>query len=53
MWQYHKIRTPIQPILGLLGLLRSKKDDIKKQDLNNSLNLLMRNAQRLKRLSRY
>jgi two-component system sensor histidine kinase VicK len=47
----HELRTPIQPILGLLGLLRSKKDDIKKQDLNNSLNLLMRNAQRLKRLS--
>jgi two-component system sensor histidine kinase VicK len=45
------LRTPIQPILGLLGLLRSKKGDIKKQDLNNSLNLLMRNAQRLKRLS--
>jgi two-component system, OmpR family, sensor histidine kinase VicK len=47
----HELRTPIQPILGLLGLLRSKKDDINKQDLNNSLNLLMRNAQRLKRLS--
>jgi signal transduction histidine kinase len=47
----HELRTPIQPILGLLGLLRSKKDDIKKQDLDNSLNLLMRNAQRLKRLS--
>jgi two-component system sensor histidine kinase VicK len=47
----HELRTPIQPILGLLGLLRSKKGDIKKQDLNNSLNLLMRNAQRLKRLS--
>ena len=47
----HELRTPIQPILGLLGLLRSKKDDINKQDLNISLNLLMRNAQRLKRLS--
>jgi two-component system, OmpR family, sensor histidine kinase VicK len=47
----HELRTPIQPILGLLGLLRSKKNDIKKQDLDNSLNLLMRNAQRLKRLS--
>jgi two-component system, OmpR family, sensor histidine kinase VicK len=47
----HELRTPIQPMLGLLSLLRSKKEDIKKHELDNSLDLLIRNAQRLKRLS--
>ena len=47
----HELRTPIQPILGLLGLLRSRKTEIKKQELDASLDLIMRNALRLKRLA--
>ncbi|MDQ6668838.1 MAG: HAMP domain-containing histidine kinase [Thermoproteota archaeon] len=47
----HELRTPIQPILGLLGLLRSRKTEIKKQELDESLDLIMRNALRLKRLA--
>jgi two-component system sensor histidine kinase VicK len=41
----HELRTPIQPILGLLGLLRSRKTEIKKQELDESLDLIMRNAE--------
>lgn len=47
----HELHTPIQPILGLLGLLRSRKTEIKKQELDESLDLIMRNALRLKRLA--
>ncbi|HET7147657.1 MAG TPA: HAMP domain-containing sensor histidine kinase [Candidatus Nitrosopolaris sp.] len=47
----HELRTPIQPILGFLGLLRSRKTDITKQELDESLDLIMRNALRLKQLA--
>ncbi len=47
----HELRTPIQPILGLVGLLRSSKRLIEKEELDDSLNLINRNAERLKRLS--
>ncbi len=47
----HELRTPIQPILGFLGLLRSRKTEITKQELDESLDLIMRNAMRLKRLA--
>jgi two-component system, OmpR family, sensor histidine kinase VicK len=46
----HELRTPIQPILGLLSLLRSKTD-IRKDELDESLDLMIRNAMRLKQLS--
>jgi signal transduction histidine kinase len=47
----HELRTPIQPILGFLGLLRSRKTEITKQELDESLDLIIRNALRLKRLA--
>lgn len=47
----HELRTPIQPILGVLGLLRSRTTEITKQELDESLDLIMRNALRLKRLA--
>ena len=48
----HELRTPIQPILGLVSVLRSKKTEITKQELDESLDLITRNALRLKRLQR-
>ncbi len=47
----HELRTPIQPILGLVGLLRTRKEHIKEDELEDSLELINRNALRLKRLS--
>ena len=47
----HELRTPIQPILGFLGLLRSRKTEITKRELDESLDLIIRNALRLKRLA--
>jgi signal transduction histidine kinase len=47
----HELRTPVQPILGVLGLLRSRTTEITKQELDESLDLMMRNALRLKRLA--
>jgi len=44
------LRTPVQPILGILELLHSKKTEIRKQELDQSLDLIIRNAYRLKRL---
>jgi signal transduction histidine kinase len=44
----HELRTPIQPILGLTGSLRSQITDIKQQAL---LEVIIRNARRLKRLT--
>jgi len=46
-----EFRTPIQPILGLVGLLRSSNRFIEKEELDDSLNLINRNAEGLKRLS--
>jgi len=46
----HELRTPVQPILGILELLHSKKTEIRKQELDQSLDLIIRNAYRLKRL---
>jgi two-component system, OmpR family, sensor histidine kinase VicK len=51
----HELRTPIQPILGLTGVLRSnntsrdKKTSVAKQD--EFLDIIMRNATRLQRLA--
>jgi signal transduction histidine kinase len=48
----HELRTPIQPILGLSQVLRSKKikdiDDIEHQEL---LGTIVRNAKRLQKLT--
>jgi signal transduction histidine kinase len=47
----HELRTPIQPILGMIGLIRSKGALISNEELDHSLGLIGRNAERLKRLA--
>jgi two-component system, OmpR family, sensor histidine kinase VicK len=44
----HELRTPIQPILGITQVLRSQIKDIKQDEL---LEIIIRNAKRLQRLS--
>ncbi|HET8794683.1 MAG TPA: ATP-binding protein [Nitrososphaeraceae archaeon] len=44
----HELRTPIQPILGLTDVIYSK---IKDEEQRQFLEIIMRNAQRLKRLT--
>jgi two-component system, OmpR family, sensor histidine kinase VicK len=44
----HELRTPIQPILGLTQVLRSKINDTQQQEL---LDVIMRNAKKLQQLS--
>ncbi len=44
----HELRTPIQPILGLTDIIYSKIEDKEQHEL---LDIIMRNAYRLKRLS--
>ncbi|HXX97858.1 MAG TPA: HAMP domain-containing sensor histidine kinase [Candidatus Bathyarchaeia archaeon] len=44
----HELKTPIQPILGITQLLRSQIKDVKQQEL---LEITIRNAKRLQRLS--
>ncbi len=44
----HELRTPIQPIIGLTGLLRSQITNTEQQAL---LEITIRNAKRLKRLT--
>ena len=48
----HELRTPIQPILGMIGLIRSKGGHMSNEELDNSLGLIGRNAERLKPASR-
>ncbi|MFZ0894318.1 MAG: histidine kinase dimerization/phospho-acceptor domain-containing protein [Candidatus Nitrosopolaris sp.] len=47
----HELRTPIQPILTVVGFLHSTKGHINEEQLDDSLNLIHRNAKRLKRLA--
>ena len=49
----HELRTPIQPIVGLAGFLKSqvKGDYIKHRELTDSLEIISRNANRLTILS--
>jgi len=47
----HELRTPIQPILGMISVIRSRKELTDKKELNSYLALIDRNAQRLKRLA--
>jgi signal transduction histidine kinase len=44
----HELKTPIQPILSLTELLRTQIKDVKQQEL---LDITIRNARRLQRLS--
>jgi signal transduction histidine kinase len=44
----HELKTPIQPILGLTEVLRSQIKDVKQQEI---LEITIRNAKRLQRLS--
>jgi two-component system sensor histidine kinase VicK len=44
----HELRTPIQPILSLVGLIRS---DLENSVHKESLDIIMRNAKRLQRLT--
>jgi len=44
----HELRTPIQPILGLSGILKSK---IKDMEQGEYLDVIFRNARRLQRLT--
>lgn len=44
----HELRTPIQPILTLTGILRSKVQDIEERKI---LDITMRNARRLLRIT--
>ncbi|HET7344350.1 MAG TPA: ATP-binding protein, partial [Nitrososphaeraceae archaeon] len=49
----HELRTPIQPILGLTGILRSNnsRDTRSAGEQNELLDAIMRNAKRLQRLA--
>ena len=47
----HELRTPIQPILTTVGLLHSRKGHVSNQQMDDSLEMIHRNAQRLKRLA--
>jgi two-component system, OmpR family, sensor histidine kinase VicK len=48
----HELRTPIQPILSTVGLIQSSNQAlIRKEELDDSINLIARNATRLKQLS--
>ena len=44
----HELRTPIQPILGLTDMIYSK---VKDEELHELLEVIIRNAKRLKRLT--
>ena len=47
----HELRTPIQPILSMVGIVCSRKGLINNEELDDSLGLICRNAERLKRLA--
>ena len=49
----HELRTPIQPIIGLAEILRSKKDMIttSRDVYDEYLSIIIRNARRLKELT--
>src|SRR5215216_4016485 len=44
----HELKTPIQPILGMTGILQSKANDPEQREL---LDVTLRNAKRLQRLT--
>ena len=47
----HELRTPIQPIISSVGIIRSRIGNMKVQDLDHSLDMITRNAERLSQLS--
>ena len=47
----HELRTPIQPIIGLAQILRSKKENINTPSYDEYLSVIIRNAGRLKELT--
>ena len=47
----HELRTPIQPIIGLAEILRSRKEKITPPVYDEYLSVIIRNARRLKELT--
>ena len=47
----HELRTPIQPIIGLAEILRSRKEIITPPVYDEYLSIIIRNARRLKELT--
>jgi two-component system, OmpR family, sensor histidine kinase VicK len=47
----HELRTPIQPIIGLAEILRSRKENITPPMYDGYLSVIIRNARRLKELT--
>jgi two-component system, OmpR family, sensor histidine kinase VicK len=47
----HELRTPIQPIISSVGIIRSRRGNMKVQELDDSLDMITRNADRLRQLS--
>ncbi len=47
----HELRTPIQPILGLTQVMRSKIGDREREDESKLLDVITRNAKRLQQLT--
>jgi signal transduction histidine kinase len=49
--EFINVAAPIQPILAAIGVLHSAKGHISEEQLDDSLDLIRRNARRLKRLA--
>jgi len=47
----HELRTPIQPIISSVGIIRSRMRNVNVQGVEDSLNMISRNAERLIQLS--
>jgi two-component system, OmpR family, sensor histidine kinase VicK len=47
----HELRTPIQPIISSVGIIRSRMGNMKVQGLDHSLDMITRSAERLSQLS--
>lgn len=47
----HELRTPIQPIISSVGIIRSRMGNMKVQGLDHSLDMITRNTERLSQLS--
>ena len=47
----HELRTPIQPIISSVGIIRSRTQNLDMHKIEDSLNMITRNAERLNQLS--
>jgi two-component system sensor histidine kinase VicK len=47
----HELRTPIQPIISSVGIIRSRMQNLDVYNIEDSLNMITRNAERLNQLS--